>query len=926
MPPAGWTTPEELEFLQSWMSRYITARADGTQWQFWPLVQEAWFRTFPEGPRLGQAGLDADGNAPDLTTTEQAALGTAIQERKTRIANWFRNHSKSTNNATASRVTEEDSMANILFGKKEPVKRAHRPIELYQTRHPDEVNAALEREGFYRMTKKAVAKAGVANWSVGALAFEEAGDEDGEDDDDDDDDDEELTAAERAKRVRDWQSARMTVRTRVVSALYAAAPQEEKDAIAEIIEQEKKDLAEKAKAKEADREDTSSGAEPTPEALQRSIDDLPATLLKVHKVIHKKAGWLTFTVSGGPNPRHGGGLSMKLQFYGQTPAGNDFEAAHGNLEEAICKPWQAFLKRCFPLAVHRARALPELEQVETILPSLENLFRLPEDKTAGEAQPAAEAKAKRVKPKRAKKKKVPKSSLAVEPDAADSSEENDALDAAAERLRLNASAESALFDDDDNNLDLDLGLDLDLDLGDANPLPEAGMPMDDPRMETPPSTMWPAGMGPPSSPGTAAAAAAAERGLEQEAAHGGPTYVNANVPIDPALLTSVRAPPTRPAPRPTFKGATGIGKSAPFDNVFLGAPPSESSGPGDAARPANLFFGGPAHGNAFNFAFPRTTTPGPPPPHHLFEIFREHMGDSPTRSSLGERLGAALALGAARGDVGAQGGGVQAAGAPNVVREQATGPTVAARIAMDAVGTTSVTPTLGAPPPPPSPFFAQSRPMAKQPTAPKEKPPVVRKAVGKKKAAGSKGKAAVKVSAKVAKKKQAARRGSEPEGEDEGGTGEDEGQVLADTTNIASTSAPPAAPVHIMTMGNETRDYNRRVDAERAQREKKAKAKKVDPQTHGVYVLPAPRCSRTRRPVTLPDNSDLILPVKLTREAQRKKKEDALLKVLQESLGKRPAPEEAAAPPAKRVKRAAAAAPVGKTATVARKVGRPKKA
>ncbi|KAJ6467203.1 hypothetical protein C8R47DRAFT_1078764 [Mycena vitilis] len=836
-------------------------------------------------------------------------------------------------------------MGNILFGRKAPAKRAHRPIELYQTRHPDEVNAALEREGFFRMTKKTVAKAGVANWSVGALAEEQAAgdegvDEDG-DDDDDDGDEEELTAAERAKRVKDLQSARMTVRTRVVNALYTAAPQEEKDAIAEIIEQEKKDLAEKAKATETERED-GAGRDPTPEELQRSIDDLPATMLKVHKVIHKKAGWLSFTVSGGPNPRHGGGLSMKLQFYGQTPAGNDFEAAHGNLEEALCKPWQAFLKRCFPPAMRRARALPELEPVETILPSLENLFRLPEDKTAGEAQPATQAKTKRVKPKRVKKKKVPKSSLAVEADAPDSSEENDALDAGAERLRSKVSTEAGLFDDDD---DLDLGLDLGaddadfgLDLGadDANTVPD-----NDRTMDTPPSTMWPAGMGPPSSPGTAAAAAAAERGLahaiEQGAGDGGPTYVNAHVPIDPALLTPVRAPPTRPAPRPTFKGATAVANTAPSDNVFLGAPPSESSGHGDAVRPPNLFFGGPANGNGFSFTFPPTSTQ---PLNRLFGTFREHMSDSPTRMSLGQRLGAALALGAARGSAGAQAASVQAAGAPNVVvqaagapnvvREQATGPTIAARIAMGAMGTTSVTPaTCVPPPPPPPPFFAQSRPMAKQPTAPKEKPVVVvRKAVGKKKAAGSKGKAAVKVSAKVAKKKQAARRGAGPEGEDEGGMGEDDGQVLADTTNTASNSAPSAPPVHtapsappvhIMTMGNETRDYNRRVDAERAEREKKAKAKKVDPQTHGVYVLPAPRCSRTRRPVTLPDNSDLIMPVKLTREAQRKKKEDALLKSLEVSLGKRPAPEEAAAPPAKRTKRSSAAAPVAKKATAAKK-------
>jgi len=46
--------------------------------------------------------------------------------------------------------------------------------------------------------------------------------------------------------------------------------------------------------------------------IYRAIDESPEVLTRVHKALEKKTGWYGFTVYGGPNPRFGGALSMKV--------------------------------------------------------------------------------------------------------------------------------------------------------------------------------------------------------------------------------------------------------------------------------------------------------------------------------------------------------------------------------------------------------------------------------------------------------------------------------------------------------------------------------------------------------------------------------------------------------------------------------------
>ncbi|KAJ6536214.1 hypothetical protein B0H19DRAFT_1271004 [Mycena capillaripes] len=206
MAPHGWTTPDEYQWLQTQMPKYILDKADKKLWQFWPQMQEGWFRKFPEEPRT------------DLTPVQ--ALGAAIKERKARLENWFRHHSKKVvQGTTAPRASEESALAQALFGKKVTRKRAHHPIELYERRNPGEVEDALQAAGYFQISEEAKS-ADIVNG---------------------DNEPDEVHAA----RVKEAQSVRMTVKRRVLDGLYVVASEEEKETIDELIEEEKRELAKK---------------------------------------------------------------------------------------------------------------------------------------------------------------------------------------------------------------------------------------------------------------------------------------------------------------------------------------------------------------------------------------------------------------------------------------------------------------------------------------------------------------------------------------------------------------------------------------------------------------------------------------------------------------------------------------------------------
>ncbi|KAJ7121764.1 hypothetical protein C8R43DRAFT_959542 [Mycena crocata] len=848
MPPRGWTTPEEFAFLQGKIAEYLTKKAEGRLWRFWPTLFEEWFEHFPEEAQMGLLGI-----VPSQQQDKDA--GEALLKRK---------------------------------AKRAPVRRVHRPIELFQKRNGALVDEGLEAEGFFDMNEVHFS-ATLAGWA--------------------DESDEEQKACIKAAQVE-----RMKIRTRGVDKLFAEASDDELRCIAELIEEEEREFAlmgkggkkglkmQQQKEAGANTRGVSIRLERTPEEYQLAIDESPEVLARVHKVLARRTGWYGITIYGGPNPRFGGGLSMKTVCFGRTLAGNDFETAHGTFDESISKYFQAFLKRSFPTEVRRARALQQLQLEETVdatLPALDGLFRMPNEPVVALA-PVRE-KAKRVRKKAAKKSTTSTSTVAPAAPASESSPESAVTTSAGTPVAPllpstlpNSSPPSEYpahplqppyddpFADNDNNLfhgsvDTNGGFDDGYEMDNEATLP------------------WPAGMGPPSSPTTAEANTNAERG----GAHGA-TYVQArppaSPPIDPVLLDNQRT--GRNAPRPTWKG-------------------TESSSGGAPASPT-----------------PRRSLGG------LINRFHQIMGDPPvvgatprpassssgvnTAPALGSILNKAPALTFALSQLIPNSGPARASLQPPAHAASSAGPARISRISSTTAGA-ALAASSGEPPSVPPPFMISSRPMANDPNPAKAAPAPAKGKKGNERGGRKKGIAAeaatkegvAKIAAKaVTKMKATTKRGRN--------TSNATAAALDDTTNLdagqsptpavtdspataptlaappAADSAAPASPTLIYTTTNNSARYARA--AHKAEQEKKAKdlaERKERARVHNpdgptdLVILPAPgRVQRSRKAAKNFDGSVVEVPKKMLRAEQMAKRNEPTENALLARTGRKRAAED----------------------------------
>ncbi|KAJ7259887.1 hypothetical protein C8J57DRAFT_492559 [Mycena rebaudengoi] len=78
---------------------------------------------------------------------------------------------------------------------------------------------------------------------------------------------------------------------------------------------------------------------------------------KVLKMAEKETGWVGMVLLGGPNPRMGGELSLKVVCSGKTPAGNDFQDSFANFDDIIVTGFQDFLRAVFPAETRAEWAL-----------------------------------------------------------------------------------------------------------------------------------------------------------------------------------------------------------------------------------------------------------------------------------------------------------------------------------------------------------------------------------------------------------------------------------------------------------------------------------------------------------------------------------------------------------------------------------------
>ncbi|KAJ7439019.1 hypothetical protein B0H11DRAFT_2254140 [Mycena galericulata] len=385
MAPKTWHDATQRAFFETQMPDFIRRRGEGKLYKFWGPMFAAWFHLFPEQAALGYP-VPGTPRAPKLTEEQLAILGNAMVARK-KLENYFRNNcAKVRSGPSAKHEKSVNSLARALFKAKPTRQRVHKPIEVFQMRNKTQIREELTHEGHDSLNEESMAPA-VDNWVDEADSVQ-------------------------VSRIKDAAAKRMRLRTKVVKALFAEANDDELAAIAAIIEQEK--------AGDVVLGDDKDG-QPlrTPAELQayahffsvafdfdldialwlRSIDESWDVVKLVHSIIEKKTGWYGFTVWGGPNPRLGGELSMKIVSFGLSPNGFDFEAAHASFDEAISVPFQEFLKRCFPAEIRHERAL-DPASIPAAKEPLDPAFRL-----AGDAVSTGEAPEAPNKPKRMKKPK-----------------------------------------------------------------------------------------------------------------------------------------------------------------------------------------------------------------------------------------------------------------------------------------------------------------------------------------------------------------------------------------------------------------------------------------------------------------------------------------------------------------------------------------
>ncbi|KAJ7885829.1 hypothetical protein B0H13DRAFT_2277811 [Mycena leptocephala] len=361
MAPQRWATFEQLEFLWLWLAEYLKHQANRSLGRFWPALFEAWFARFSEYPKIGLPHPDA-AEAEPLTDAQMVALGEAIKARKKKLANWFRYEraalTRRRRNGTKTGSSESSPSAYRAFSETQPIILREELTEAGYDKINEETAAAEDEDGWI--------------------------------------DESESTAN---TRIKDARKRRMGLRVQVTQRMWAAADPEERAACERLAAEEK--LPSTAGAV------TSNDGEPTPEQRQMAIDETSDMFGRVNSAYGDRTGWKGIEIWGGPNPRLGGELSIKVICYGTSPAGNTFEEAHPTFRDPVVVPFQKWLKPSFPLHVRRARALQQpnhdSEDEETV--PVEHLDGREAPEPSGSKAKKRKAKAKRMaKPAAVKKR------------------------------------------------------------------------------------------------------------------------------------------------------------------------------------------------------------------------------------------------------------------------------------------------------------------------------------------------------------------------------------------------------------------------------------------------------------------------------------------------------------------------------------------
>ncbi|KAJ7433317.1 hypothetical protein B0H11DRAFT_2259579 [Mycena galericulata] len=330
MAPPRWATPAQGSYLELQMADYIRRQAQKKLYLFWAPMEEGWFQRFPEQAALGLPH-PTELNATRLTEAQMEMVRDAIESRKEKLKNWFRKERKKIRKGPMAPRKAQTPLAKALMKKTcAGRRRAHQARELFQKRHADTINELLDQRGFNKMNE--------------AARVEGRDEEVGE------------TIEEQEDHVK-----------------ASSASAKEQAEMKKEVEREKEMIA---KAERDEEQRRAEGIHKTPQEYQEGIDGLEAMFEEAHAITDEAAGWVGMTLVGGPTPRMGGDLTVKVLCVGVTEQGNSFQEACADFEKEILGRFQLFVQRVYPLAERTARALPAatVEEEEALpIPSNEDV-------------------------------------------------------------------------------------------------------------------------------------------------------------------------------------------------------------------------------------------------------------------------------------------------------------------------------------------------------------------------------------------------------------------------------------------------------------------------------------------------------------------------------------------------------------------------
>ncbi|KAJ7059135.1 hypothetical protein C8F01DRAFT_1301470 [Mycena amicta] len=341
MPAAQWTTDEQRAFLETHLPTFLVHQAAHTLTGFSFDVQRAWYAKYPEEARLNLPLPSA--TRRELTAEEQKLLAQAKVKRNGQIASWFRRAALKKRggrglvaragapgiDAGTSRRTAVSAVTQALVKRiqQTPGRRLHKESEIFQILFADRIKTAMLDAGWTNLNEAAH----VDNLDQDATP-----------------------------EMLEEQKARIDAARRKRFQLYQQTSQELwKNASvadrAKVEEARRKEAMEMAERKERLEE---AGISDTPTAYQDGVDSVEEICLQSHEAIENLAGWVGFTVTGGPVPELSGRLSVKIICFGHTDNGNTFRTAYSQFQDAIEGPFNAFLQQVFPETERERRAMP----------------------------------------------------------------------------------------------------------------------------------------------------------------------------------------------------------------------------------------------------------------------------------------------------------------------------------------------------------------------------------------------------------------------------------------------------------------------------------------------------------------------------------------------------------------------------------------